>query len=30
VKNRIYDTNSHAVEVLIRNEMKKEGLVTDE
>lgn len=30
VKNKVYGSNSHAIEVLIRNEMKKEGLIKDE
>jgi Arc/MetJ-type ribon-helix-helix transcriptional regulator len=30
VESRLYDTNAHAIEVLILNEMKREGLVKDE
>jgi Fe-S oxidoreductase len=30
VRNKDYGSISHGIEVLIRNEMKKEGLVKDE
>jgi Arc/MetJ-type ribon-helix-helix transcriptional regulator len=30
VRNKVYGSLSHAVTVLIRNEMKKEGLIKDE
>ena len=30
VRNQVYGSTSHGVAVLIRNEMKKEGLIKDE
>jgi Arc/MetJ-type ribon-helix-helix transcriptional regulator len=30
VRNKVYGSNSHGIAVLIRNEMKKEGLIKDE
>jgi len=30
VKSRVYATSSHAIEVLILNEMRKEGIIKDE
>ena len=30
VKNEVFGSYSHGIAVLIRNELKKEGLITDE